>query len=71
MLAQSLALGATFVLVASATDSAYVFAAAAVALRLRGTSSTSLYVRIVLATTLIGLGMYAAASGSRRGVWVW
>jgi len=70
VLAQTLALGATFVLIASVTDSAYVFAAAAVAPGLRGAGSTSPYVRIVLATTLIGLGICAAVAGSRRGVQV-
>jgi len=63
---QSALLGAMFVLVAAATDSAYALAASAVApalSQLRGVRSAGRY---LTASALIGLGVFTAASGSRR-----
>ena len=63
--AQSIALGAIFVVIAAVTDSLYTLAAGAIApflSRMRGAGSVGRY---VTATTFISLGVFAAAAGER------
>ena len=62
---QSIALGTVFVVIAVATDTAYVLAASIVApllLRMRGAASAGRY---VTAGAFIGLGIFTAAAGGR------
>jgi threonine/homoserine/homoserine lactone efflux protein len=64
---QGAVLGTTFVLIAAATDSIYALAASALApwlARTRGLASAS---RWVTGGAFIGLGVFAAVSGSRGG----
>ena len=64
---QGVVLGSTFVLIAAVTDSLYALAASALApllARTRGLASAS---RWVTGGTFIGLGVFAAVSGSRGG----
>jgi threonine/homoserine/homoserine lactone efflux protein len=63
---QSVLLGALFVLVAAATDSAYALAAGAVAPALSQFRRVRTAGRYLSASAFIGLGVFAAASGSRR-----
>lgn len=66
--AQSLALGALFSLVAALTDAGYVLLASLAAARLSGLSGLSRGLRIgrwSVAAVYLGLGVYAALSGSR------
>jgi threonine/homoserine/homoserine lactone efflux protein len=62
---QSVALGATFVLIAACTDSAYVFAAMAAAPALGRLKTGRQWGRYATALALIGLGAYTAVAGSR------
>jgi threonine/homoserine/homoserine lactone efflux protein len=65
---QSLTLGALFVLIAGSTDTAYALGASAVAPaleRLRRRGSAAAWGRRLTASTFIGLGVFAAVSGSR------
>jgi threonine/homoserine/homoserine lactone efflux protein len=66
-LAQTLFLGAVFVALALLTDSAYVFAASALAGRLRARPTWQPYGRYVSAATFMGLGIYAAFATPRMG----
>ncbi|RZI41204.1 LysE family translocator [Herbaspirillum sp. HC18] len=62
---QSILLGATFVVIASITDSIYVLAASTIApmlTRMRGAGAVGRY---VTASAFIGLGIFTAASGGR------
>lgn len=61
---QSLALGVLFVAMAALTDSAYVLAAGAIAPALRGRAAHRMSRRFG-GGVFIGLGLYAALSGSR------
>jgi threonine/homoserine/homoserine lactone efflux protein len=64
---QSALLGSLFVAIAAITDTAYALAASAVApvlTRLRGVRA---FGRYVTASAFIGLGIFAAATGSRSG----
>jgi threonine/homoserine/homoserine lactone efflux protein len=64
-MAQSMTLGAIFVVIAATTDSLYALAAGAIApmlSRMRGAGAVGRY---VTATTFIGLGVLAAAAGER------
>jgi threonine/homoserine/homoserine lactone efflux protein len=63
---QGTALGATFVLVAALTDTAYVLAASAAASAWGSRQRGARAGRYLTATTLIGLGVFTAASGSHR-----
>ena len=63
---QSVLLGALFVLVAAATDSAYALAAGAVAPALSQLRRVRTAGRYLSASAFIGLGVFAAASDSRR-----
>jgi threonine/homoserine/homoserine lactone efflux protein len=64
-LAQSLALGVAFVLIAATTDACYVMAAAAVMPALRRAGRTRALGRYLTGAAFIGLGVFTAASGSR------
>ena len=64
-LAQSVLLGAAFVAIAAATDTAYVIAASIAAPALGRLRSGARIGRWVTGCTFIGLGLWAAASGSR------
>jgi threonine/homoserine/homoserine lactone efflux protein len=59
-----LALSATFVLIASVTDSAYALTASTLAPALKRARHRS-FGRYLTAGAFIGLGVYTAASGSR------
>lgn len=66
-MAQSILLGAVFVMIAAVTDCGYVLAASSVApmlARMRGASSLGRY---VTATAFIGLGVFTATTGARAG----
>lgn len=63
---QGAALGATFVLVAALTDTAYVLAASAAASAWSGRQRGATAGRYLTAATLIGLGIFTAASGPHR-----
>lgn len=63
---QSLALGVLFVSMAALTDSAYVLAAGAIAPALRGREAHRISRRLG-GGVFIGLGLFAALSGSRAG----
>jgi threonine/homoserine/homoserine lactone efflux protein len=62
---QGLALGALFVATAATSDAAYVFLAAAVAPALRTDGAAARRGRYLAAAVYLGLGVYAALSGSR------
>lgn len=62
---QSVMLGATFVLIAAVTDTAYVLAASLMAPRLKQVRSGARIGRYVSAGAFIGLGVFTAATGSR------
>ncbi len=62
---QSVLLGATFVVIAACTDSAYVLAAGAVATVLGARDGVGRFGRRAAAAVYIGLGVFAAVSGSR------
>ncbi|MEC3765045.1 MULTISPECIES: LysE family translocator [Cupriavidus] len=64
-LAQSLALGVAFVLIAATTDACYVMAAAAVMPALRRAGRARALGRYLTGAAFIGLGVFTAASGSR------
>ncbi|MBB2916313.1 LysE family translocator [Cupriavidus alkaliphilus] len=64
-LAQSLALGVAFVLIAATTDACYVMAAAAVMPALRRAGRARAMGRYLTGAAFIGLGIFTAASGSR------
>jgi len=66
-LTQTFFLGAVFVALALVTDSAYVFAASALASLLRRRSTGRPYGRYVSAATFMGLGVYAALASPRIG----
>jgi threonine/homoserine/homoserine lactone efflux protein len=66
-LAQSLLLGAVFVLVALCTDASYVFAAAALGATLRRGSRWRPLARYVSSATFMGLGVYAALARAPAG----
>jgi threonine/homoserine/homoserine lactone efflux protein len=66
-LAQTFFLGAVFVALALVTDSAYVFAASALASHIRQRSTWQPYGRYVSAATFMGLGVYAALASPRIG----
>ena len=63
---QSAALGGLFVLVATATDTGYVFAANVAASAVGGARRGLAWGRYATAATFIGLGVFTAASGSLR-----
>ncbi|CAG9178512.1 LysE family translocator [Cupriavidus respiraculi] len=65
-MAQSLLLGAIFVLVAAASDVCYVLTAAAVLPRLAGSRKAVAAGRYLTAGAFIGLGVFTAISGGRR-----
>ena len=65
-LPQGLALGATFVLIAFCTDTAYAFAASVVAPATRRARGGLNIGRYLTASALIGLGVFTAASGARH-----
>lgn len=62
---QSLLLGSIFVVIAAITDTAYVFAASMVAPALSQLRGAPAVGRYLTASAFIGLGVLAAASGSR------
>jgi threonine/homoserine/homoserine lactone efflux protein len=64
-LAQSLLLSAVFVVLASCTDSLYVFAAAALSPRVRRAARWQATARYLSAATFMGLGLYAALAKAR------
>ena len=64
---QSVAFGATFVLIAACTDTAYTLAAGVVAPTLGNLRGAAAIGRYATAAVYFGLGIYAAASGSRSG----
>ncbi len=64
--AQSLALGGTFVLIAASTDTLYVLAAARVAPALAGMLRGASIGRYLTATVFIGLGVFTALTGTRN-----
>jgi threonine/homoserine/homoserine lactone efflux protein len=64
-LTQSLGLGATFVLIAGTTDSAYALGASAVAPALARARRAAALGRYLTASAFIGLGVFTAVSGSR------
>jgi threonine/homoserine/homoserine lactone efflux protein len=66
-IAQTFFLGAAFVALALVTDSAYVFAASALASHIRRRSNWKPYGRYVSAATFMGLGVYAALASPRIG----
>jgi threonine/homoserine/homoserine lactone efflux protein len=66
-LAQTFFVGAVFVALALVTDSAYVFAASALAAHIRRRSTWQPYGRYVSAATFMGLGVYAALANPRIG----
>jgi threonine/homoserine/homoserine lactone efflux protein len=66
-LAQTFFLGSVFVALALVTDSAYVFAASALASSFRRRSTGQPYGRYVSAATFMGLGVYAALASPRMG----
>jgi threonine/homoserine/homoserine lactone efflux protein len=63
---QSMALGFLFVVIAAATDSAYAFAAGAVAPALRRSAARRIGRRLA-GGVFVGLGVLAALAGSRSG----
>lgn len=63
--AQAGMLGGVFVLVAATTDTAYVIAASVAGPAVAGVRRGQAIGRYLAAATFIGLGVYAAASGSR------
>jgi len=63
---QGMALGAVFVAIAAVSDSVYVLAATAVASRLRPGDAARRIGRTATAALYIGLGAFAAASGTRN-----
>lgn len=65
VLAQSVALGAVFVLIAACTDSAYVLVAAWAAPRLGGFQRGALVGRYASAAVYTGLGLFTVFSGGR------
>ncbi|HCX33484.1 MAG TPA: LysE family translocator [Rhodocyclaceae bacterium] len=67
VLDHSLGLGAVFVLIAAATDSAYVIAAGCAGSCLAAWGAARRAGRVAAAAVLIGLGMAAAVSGERGG----
>ena len=64
-LAQSVALGVTFVALAAATDTLYALAASTIAPRLMRSTAMRAGGRYVTGGTFIGLGLLSAFSGSR------
>ncbi len=62
---QGIALGTLFVLIALVTDSLYVLAAGALGQRIGRSARHARWGRWATATSFIGLGLYAAVSGSR------
>jgi threonine/homoserine/homoserine lactone efflux protein len=62
---QGVALGAMFVLIALLTDGLYVLAAGALGQRITRTARNVRWGRWATAGSFIGLGVYAAVSGSR------
>ncbi len=64
-LAQSMFLGAVFVLIAACTDPLYVLAADALGPRIVGLAGRHSYGRYITAISFIALGIYVACSGSR------
>ncbi len=64
-LAQSMFLGAVFVLIAACTDTLYVLAADALGPRIVGLAGRHSYGRYITAISFIALGIYVACSGSR------
>jgi threonine/homoserine/homoserine lactone efflux protein len=62
---QSIALGALFVAIAAITDSSYALAAGSVAPVFARTQGVRVLGRYVTASSLIGLGLFTAAAGSR------
>ena len=63
--AQSLMLGASFVLIAASTDTLYVLAAARVAPAMAGMLRNASIGRYLTATVFIGLGVFTALTGTR------
>jgi len=61
----SVALATVFVAIALLTDTAYVLAAHAARSRMAGSVAARRFGRYVTAATLVGLGVFAALSGSR------
>jgi threonine/homoserine/homoserine lactone efflux protein len=64
-LAQSLLLGAVFVLIAACTDTLYVLAADALGPKIASIGGGPSYGRYISAASFIALGIFAAFSGSR------
>lgn len=64
-MAQSLLLGAVFVMIAATTDLMYVFAAGALAPALKKMKGAGAAGRYVTASAFIGLGIFTAVSGGR------
>jgi threonine/homoserine/homoserine lactone efflux protein len=64
-LSQSVLLGAIFVAIAAATDTAYALAAGAIATTLARARGIQALGRYLTASTFIGLGLFTALSGSR------
>jgi len=64
-LGQSMGLGATFVLIASVTDTAYALGASALAPMLRRARGIGALGRYLSASAFVGLGIFTAVSGSR------
>ena len=62
---QALALGAVFVVLAAASDAAYVLAASAVAPALRTSRGIAGLGRLLTAAVYVALGIHAAVSGAR------
>ncbi len=62
---QALALGALFVAIAAASDTAYVLLAGALAPALRASGRAAQRGRYLAAAVYLGLGVYAALAGSR------
>lgn len=67
-LAQSVALGAVFVVVAAATDVLYVLMASVMAPALQRAGRARVWGRRATAAAFIGLGVYTAVGGSRHPV---
>ncbi len=63
---RGVALGAIFVLIAAVTDTIYAFSAGAVAPRLRGARGIKAAGRWFTGGLYLALGIYAAATGSRK-----
>lgn len=64
---QSMALGSLFIAIAAVTDTAYAVAAGSLAPRLAGARGVRAWGRYLTGGAFIGLGIFAALSGSRGG----